>query len=97
MPTFKVTDPNTGRVVRLTGDSPPTEQELEQIFSQLPQPKPTVLPEVAEFGKVLDEQGMGELNTAVQGLIDQGIPRATALQQATQSEFGRLREASAFR
>lgn len=34
MPTYKVTDPNTGRVVRLTGDSPPTQQELEQVFAQ---------------------------------------------------------------
>jgi len=33
MPTYKVTDPNTGKTVRLTGDSPPTEQELENIFS----------------------------------------------------------------
>ena len=34
MPTYKVTDPKTGRVMRLTGDSPPTQEELEQIFSQ---------------------------------------------------------------
>lgn len=34
MPTYKVTDPSTGKTLRLTGDSPPTEQELEQIFSQ---------------------------------------------------------------
>ena len=33
MPTYKVTDPNTGKTLRLTGDSPPTEQELEGIFS----------------------------------------------------------------
>ena len=33
MPTYKVTDPGTGKTLRLTGDSPPTEQELEQIFS----------------------------------------------------------------
>ena len=33
MPTFKVTDPNTGKTLKLTGDSPPSEQELEQIFS----------------------------------------------------------------
>lgn len=32
--TYKVTDPNTGRTIRLTGDSPPTEQELQEIFSQ---------------------------------------------------------------
>jgi hypothetical protein len=35
MPTFKVTAPD-GRVVRLTGDSAPTDQELEQIFANLP-------------------------------------------------------------
>lgn len=35
MPTFVVTDPNTGQKVKLTGDSPPSEQELEQIFSRL--------------------------------------------------------------
>lgn len=38
MPTYKVTDPKTGRTVKLTGDYPPTEQELEQIFSQLQTP-----------------------------------------------------------
>jgi len=37
MPTFRVTDPQSGRVLRLTGDSSPTEEELEQIFSSLPQ------------------------------------------------------------
>lgn len=37
MPTFKVTDPQSGQVIRLTGDSPPTEQELEGIFSKLSQ------------------------------------------------------------
>lgn len=33
MATYVVTDPQSGRKVRLTGDSPPTEQELEEIFS----------------------------------------------------------------
>jgi hypothetical protein len=33
MPTYRVTDPNTGRTLRLTGDSPPTEQELEEVFA----------------------------------------------------------------
>jgi hypothetical protein len=32
MPTYQVTDPTTGKVLRLTGDSPPTERELEDIF-----------------------------------------------------------------
>lgn len=35
MPTYKVTDPSTGKTIRLTGDSPPTEQELNDIFSQV--------------------------------------------------------------
>lgn len=33
MPTYTVTDPQSGRTLRLTGDSPPTEQELNQIFT----------------------------------------------------------------
>jgi len=34
MPTYRITDPTSGRTLKLTGDSPPNEQELEQIFSQ---------------------------------------------------------------
>lgn len=36
MPTYLVTDPKTGKKKRLTGDSPPTEAELEEIFSSQP-------------------------------------------------------------
>ena len=44
MPDYIATDPNTGRKVKLTGDSPPSEQELIQIFSQFEQPQtPTVV------------------------------------------------------
>ena len=39
MPTFQVTDPTTGVSLQLTGDSPPTEQELEQIFASQAQPE----------------------------------------------------------
>jgi len=35
MATFRITDPNTGKTVKLTGDSLPTEQELNDIFSQI--------------------------------------------------------------
>lgn len=35
MPTYRVTDPTTGRKVKLTGDTPPTEQDLTEIFSKL--------------------------------------------------------------
>lgn len=34
MPTFQITDPNSGRTLRVTGDSPPSQQEMEQLFSQ---------------------------------------------------------------
>jgi len=40
MPTYVVTDPATGRKVKLTGDTPPTDQDLDEIFSSLPAPKP---------------------------------------------------------
>lgn len=35
MPNYRVTDPTTGKTITLTGDAPPTEQELEQVFAQL--------------------------------------------------------------
>lgn len=34
MPTYEVTDPKSGRVLELTGDTPPTEIELDGLFSQ---------------------------------------------------------------
>lgn len=39
MATYKVTDPATGQTVRLTGDSPPSEKELEEIFAKVGPPK----------------------------------------------------------
>lgn len=33
MATYKITDPETGKTIRLTGDSPPTEQELNEVFN----------------------------------------------------------------
>ena len=39
MPTYVVTDPTTGRKVKLTGDTPPTDQDLDEIFASLPAPK----------------------------------------------------------
>jgi len=38
MATFRITDPTSGITLKLTGDSAPTEQELEQIFAQQAQP-----------------------------------------------------------
>ena len=33
MPTYTITDPNSGRTLRVTGDSPPTEGELYKLFA----------------------------------------------------------------
>src|SRR3974390_1213795 len=43
MPSYNVTDPNTGQTVKLTGDSPPTEDDINHIFSQLPKPSPNFM------------------------------------------------------
>lgn len=41
MPTYTVKDPQTGKTVKLTGDSPPTEAELTEIFASV---KPSTTP-----------------------------------------------------
>ena len=38
MPTYTVRDPRSNKTVKLTGDSPPSEMELHQIFAELNQP-----------------------------------------------------------
>jgi hypothetical protein len=35
-----VTDPNTGRKVKLTGDTPPTDADLDEIFASIAAPQP---------------------------------------------------------
>lgn len=57
MPTYQVVDPKSGRKVRLSGDSAPTEQELEQIFSSLPEQK-------TPLGSVASDVGETVLNAA---------------------------------
>jgi hypothetical protein len=45
MPQYKVKDPTSGKTVVLTGDSPPTAAELEQIFAEInKQPEPAAAP-----------------------------------------------------
>lgn len=50
MGTYRVTDPDSGVTLDLTGDSPPTEQELEQVFANFKSEKevPKVEPMGAE-------------------------------------------------
>jgi len=67
MPTFQVTDPQTGRKVKLTGDSPPTEQELNQIFSSIQQGAG------GQDGGISGGVGI----SGVDGLVDQQIQQRT--------------------
>lgn len=56
MATFTVTDPNTGQTITLEGDSPPTEAELENIFSTLAAPQATPQQEAPQ--QTLEQQGI---------------------------------------
>lgn len=72
MPTYEVTDPKTGVTVELTGDSPPTEQELEEIFASLPKYKveqERTFPEkLAGFGESAAAIGSGMIAEPIAGL-----------------------------
>src|SRR3990167_3957516 len=81
MPTYKVHDSVTGRTVSLTGDSPPTESELQGVFSSLSQnsatnKKPSLMqtlgalkdmPTIAPtpFGGGLSQRGLNKLGEKV--------------------------------
>lgn len=67
MPSYVVTDNNTGKKYKLTGDSPPTEAELASMFSEEPstgttEPKaPNILDTLASFapGGGLEKRVLG--------------------------------------
>ncbi len=40
MPSYVVTNPNTGQKLKLTGDAPPSDDELDEIFASMPAPSP---------------------------------------------------------
>lgn len=63
--TYRVRDPKTGKTAVLRGDSPPTEQELEEIFANMsttPSPPPAATPK--RTGVV------GQVSDAVSGFIE---------------------------
>ena len=58
MPTYKITDPQSGKTIRITGDSPPSEKELIDIFAKVggsapaKAPAPTAAPSnVPQWGR----------------------------------------------
>lgn len=56
MPTYRIKDPSTGRTIRLTGDSPPTEQELEEVFRSVGQQQAAPSATIGEMRR-REEQG----------------------------------------
>ena len=58
MPVFKITDPNSGRSLKVTGDSPPSQDEMTQLFSQFEvKDVSTVSPQQQALNKLASEQG----------------------------------------
>lgn len=65
MPTYRVTDSVTGKTLKLTGDSPPTEQELVGIFEQFrPKAEPSFMDKAK---KVVSDIGQGMTGMAKEG------------------------------
>lgn len=59
MPTYRVTDSKTGVTLNLTGDSPPTEEELEEIFSQYSaQPKQAEDDKMSSVARIAADVGI---------------------------------------
>jgi len=80
MPTYLVKDPQTGRSVKLTGDSPPTEAELNEIFSNLPQKE-----EQAIQGPSFGDQALGvaeNIGSLVSGAIAEPVAGLAGVAQS---------------
>ena len=90
MPTYMVTDPNTGRKVKLTGDTPPTDADLDEIFASIAveAPEKSLMDKANEailsnpIGRGVSEFAAG-VNRGATGLVDfvASLPNA-ALQVA---------------
>ena len=83
MPKYRITDPETKKTVRLTGDSPPTEQELTEIFEGIqgtPQAPVSIEP------SPIQQENIGWMKTIAsglknlpEGLWDYGVETVKAL------------------
>lgn len=82
MPTYVVTDPASGRKVKLIGDTPPTDADLDEIFASLPpvaaQPRGQMV-----SGNFPDVPNVADINKPAAPAIQKPSPtlgqRATAL------------------
>lgn len=83
MPTYKITDPQTGKMIKVTGDSPPSEQELNQIFSATSSSGSTQKPGI-DLGGVVSginnlKKGVNDtVNNVVGAAGDLLLPKTTA-------------------
>ncbi len=84
MPTYQITSPS-GQKLRITGDAPPTEQDLDQIFSKVgtsapskpAQPKDTsILGGIFSFAKNADDAFLGGLAKGGANLVKLVNPQA---------------------
>ena len=66
MPTYKITDPSSGKTVRITGDSPPTEDELTDIFKSVGSSAPVT--QSAPVGEMRRREGEGEIASLQQAV-----------------------------
>lgn len=99
MPTYKITAPD-GTIIRVTGDSPPTEQEAESLYSAAkPALRSTAAAAPSEgeaglegFGRALKApiQLAGAIGGAVTGLNPR--PAAEMVQGQVQQSIGSLKE-----
>jgi hypothetical protein len=72
MQTFRVTDPSTGRTVKLTGDTAPTEQELEEVFASIgADDKPAAKPTVRELSRGMF--GEGKVAQVAEGIVSDAV------------------------
>lgn len=82
MPTYVVTDPASGRKVKLTGDTPPTDADLDEIFASLPPISAAPRGEIVA-GNFPDVPNVADINKPAAPAIQQPSPtlgqRATAL------------------
>jgi hypothetical protein len=81
MPTYLVKDPQSGRSVKLTGDSPPTEQELNDIFANIPQAQTAQPQQGPSFG----EQALGvteNIGALASGIIAEPLAGLAGIAQS---------------
>ncbi|NUW71427.1 hypothetical protein HOP38_02735 [Vibrio mediterranei] len=85
MPKYRITGPD-GKTLELTGDHPPTEQELEQVFAEYSQPDNGMLANVSDVASAFNPlQSTEDINAVTNYLTNGGQqPEYTPPTQAGQ-------------